>query len=114
MKPVEIINLKPSDGHGKIVLEPLLSEIDVPVANTDVPYLVKIEISPNTTCWPPKSYLLMMLGSQEKERWYKGKGSKKKLVFVLKVLLSSFTNNSSDKRCQTWRSNSSTNARLVH
>lgn len=70
--PLDCFDLKPADSHGKVIMEPLAAEIDVPVASSDLPFLVKIEVSPNTTCWPPKSFVFMLLTMQDKEKWCKG------------------------------------------
>ncbi|KAK9874246.1 hypothetical protein WA026_002601 [Henosepilachna vigintioctopunctata] len=70
-KVEQIFELKPEDGRGKVLLEPLISEIDVMVAQSDLPFLLKIEISPNTTCWPSKTFIFLTLSVQDKDMWYK-------------------------------------------
>lgn len=64
--------LKPSNCHGKVVLEPLASEINIPVANSDLPFILKIEVAPDTTCWPSKCLIFMTLSAQEKDKWFLG------------------------------------------
>ncbi|KAL3270915.1 hypothetical protein HHI36_021422 [Cryptolaemus montrouzieri] len=68
---VDSFELKPEDSHGKIVLEPCNSEIDVAIAKSDLQFLMKVEIAPNTTCWPPKCLYFLTLSVQDKEMWYK-------------------------------------------
>ncbi|CAH0549549.1 unnamed protein product [Brassicogethes aeneus] len=68
--PLEQFELKPEDTFGRVILEPLASEIDVPVASSDLPFIIKVEVGPKTTCWPPKNFVLMTLSAQETDKWY--------------------------------------------
>lgn len=70
--PIEEIDLSPIDGQGKVILEPSPSEIHIPVANSDLPFILKIEIHSNSTCWPPKCLIFMILNLEDKEKWFKG------------------------------------------
>lgn len=72
ISPVETFELHPANTHGSVILEPVLSEIGTPVATSDLPFIIKVDIIPNTTCWPPKSIILMTLSIQDKEKWFKG------------------------------------------
>ncbi|XDV49597.1 hypothetical protein PO909_018814 [Leuciscus waleckii] len=38
-------------------------------AKTDVPYVMKLESSPQSTCWPGQTLYLMTSGFSEKQRW---------------------------------------------
>ncbi|XP_017783793.1 PREDICTED: citron Rho-interacting kinase [Nicrophorus vespilloides] len=69
--PIHSLHLNSNNEHGKIVLEPLASEIGVPVANSDLPFIIKVEISPNSTCWPSQCIIFMTLSIEDKEKWYK-------------------------------------------
>ncbi|KAG5866592.1 hypothetical protein JTB14_013111 [Gonioctena quinquepunctata] len=62
--------LKPADSHGKVVSEPLSSEIEVSVANSDLAFVLKVEVTPNTTCWPPKCLTILTLSAQDKDKWF--------------------------------------------
>lgn len=73
VKVLESVDLKSENTCGKIDLEPQPSEIDIPVAKSDVPFLMRVEITTNTTCWPPKYLTFLMSSYQEKEKWYLGK-----------------------------------------
>jgi hypothetical protein len=55
----------------KVVLEPLPSEIGVNVASSDLPFILKVEMS--TDCWPQVSLVLMALSIVDRDKWYKGK-----------------------------------------
>lgn len=70
---LDIFELKPKNSTGKVILEPVASEIGVPVASSDLPFIIKLEIHPETTCWPVKCFVLMTLSAQDKDRWYQGK-----------------------------------------
>nr|CAI5863093.1 unnamed protein product [Callosobruchus analis] len=67
---LETFELKPADTHGKVISEPLATEIGAPLANTDLPFVLKIEVSPNTTCWPPKCLVFLTLSAQDKDKWF--------------------------------------------
>ncbi|KAJ8927857.1 hypothetical protein NQ314_019638, partial [Rhamnusium bicolor] len=47
--PVQSVPLKPENSHGKVILEPLPSEIGIPVANSDLAFILKVEVAPDTT-----------------------------------------------------------------
>lgn len=66
------LDLISADTHGKVTMEPLQSEIGIPVASSDLPFVLKIEISPNSMCWPPKCLIFMVLSAEDKEKWYNG------------------------------------------
>lgn len=72
-KLLQTFSLKPSNSHGKVILEPVPSEIGIPVANSDLPFILKIEVAPDTTCWPPKCLIFMSLSAQDKDKWFLGK-----------------------------------------
>lgn len=75
MSPIENFELFPKDTNGRVIFEPTASEICVPVANSDIPFIMKVEVSPSTTCWPPKYIVLMTLSVEDKEKWAKALGS---------------------------------------
>ncbi|XP_030763845.1 citron Rho-interacting kinase [Sitophilus oryzae] len=68
---LESFQLTSDDSYGKMISEPLISEIDIPVAASDLPFILKIEVCPNTTCWPSKSMTLMVSSAKEKDDWIK-------------------------------------------
>lgn len=70
---IDVVNLNSIDGRRKVILEPLVTEIDVIVDNGDLSLVISIETSPNTTCWPPKNFTFMVSSPQEKGQWYNGK-----------------------------------------
>ncbi|XP_019763778.2 citron Rho-interacting kinase isoform X1 [Dendroctonus ponderosae] len=70
--PLKSFPLKPEGSHGKIILEPVPSEIGMPVANSDLPFIIKVEVSPETTCWPSDSLVLMALTAKDKDTWVSG------------------------------------------
>lgn len=84
--PLEVIDLKMGDGRGKVVLEPLASEIDVPVASSDLPFIMSVETSLNTTCWPPKNFTFMVSLVEEKKEWYKGEYNNNNCLFAINEL----------------------------
>lgn len=90
-KLIESIDLKPANSHGKLILEVQASELGVQVANSDIPFILKIEIVPNTTCWPSKGVVLLTLSVEEKEKWFKAleklfyNGDKLKTETVFKI-----------------------------
>lgn len=67
MSPIERFPLCPADGVASVG-----SAAQTEVAGTaksDVPYIIKVEVTPRTTCWPGSSHYLMALSSIEKEKW---------------------------------------------
>ncbi|KAJ8956368.1 hypothetical protein NQ318_015106 [Aromia moschata] len=52
---VQAFALKPEETHGKVISEPIPSEIGV---------------APNTTCWPQNCLIFMTLTAQEKDKWF--------------------------------------------
>ncbi|KAI4463668.1 myotonic dystrophy s/t kinase-related [Holotrichia oblita] len=71
VKVVKSLDLKPPDSYGKVTMEPVVSEIGIPVANSDLPFVLKVEVSPNTTCWPPKYLIFMTLSIENRDKWCK-------------------------------------------
>ncbi|XP_060533319.1 citron Rho-interacting kinase [Cylas formicarius] len=70
-KLLESFPLKPEGSRGKVVLEPLPSEIaGISVATSDLPFIMKIEVVPETTCWPPRNFILMTLSAKDKDMWF--------------------------------------------
>ncbi|XP_050504436.1 citron Rho-interacting kinase [Diabrotica virgifera virgifera] len=67
---LESFELKPSNTHGKVISEPLSTEIGIPVANSDILFVLKVEVTPDTTCWPPKSLVFLTLSAQDKDKWF--------------------------------------------
>ncbi|KAK9874244.1 hypothetical protein WA026_002599 [Henosepilachna vigintioctopunctata] len=70
-KVEQIFELKPEDCRGKVLLEPLVPEIDVMVAQSDLPFLIKIEISPNNICCSSKTFIFLTLSIQDRDMWHK-------------------------------------------
>lgn len=47
-----------------------MSETDVcNTARSDIPFIIKIESIPTTTCWPATTHLIMALSADEKSQW---------------------------------------------
>ncbi|XP_031331447.1 citron Rho-interacting kinase-like [Photinus pyralis] len=67
--PVETIELKSPNSHGIVILEPVASEIHAPIAASDLPFVIKLQV--NSSCWPPKHVTLMTLNANDKEKWSK-------------------------------------------
>lgn len=65
---LETIDLQ--KGQKKVILEPLPAEIGVNVANTDLPFIMKIEVLGE--CWPMGGIVFMTLSVEERDKWYKG------------------------------------------
>lgn len=70
LKPIEVFDLLPENGRGKIILEPSVTEIEVPIASSDLNFIFKVEVHLNS--WPSKCLTLMALHSDDKEKWFKG------------------------------------------
>ncbi|XP_046386936.1 citron rho-interacting kinase [Ischnura elegans] len=70
LSPVQSLELCTPDGEVATVLGAVpLSEV-VNTAKSDIPYILKVEISSGTTCWPGGSSLLIMaLSFPEKQAW---------------------------------------------
>ncbi|XP_071448673.1 citron Rho-interacting kinase [Hetaerina americana] len=70
LSPVQSLELCAPDGVVATVLGAVpLSEV-VNTAKSDIPYILKVEISSGTTCWPGGSSLLIMaLSFPEKQAW---------------------------------------------
>jgi hypothetical protein len=68
---VQSFEMKLPECKKKVVLEPLPSEIGVNVASSDLPFILKVEMS--TDCWPQVSLVLMALSIVDRDKWYKGK-----------------------------------------
>ncbi|GJQ75197.1 hypothetical protein Trydic_g9799 [Trypoxylus dichotomus] len=71
VKIVSLLDLKPDNSYGKVTMEPVVSEIGIPVASSDLPFILKVEVCPNTTCWPPKDLIFMTLSIEDRDKWYK-------------------------------------------
>ncbi|XP_026574414.1 citron Rho-interacting kinase [Pseudonaja textilis] len=67
-RPVEEFELCLPDGdvtvHGAVGATELLS-----TAKTDVPYILKLESHPHTTCWPGRTLYLLAPTFPDKQRW---------------------------------------------
>ncbi|XP_066144839.1 citron Rho-interacting kinase-like [Euwallacea fornicatus] len=59
-----------NETFGKVILEPLQSEIGIPVADSDIPFVLKIEVGSETSCWPSKYLALMALTAKDKDNWF--------------------------------------------
>ncbi|XP_076331599.1 citron Rho-interacting kinase-like isoform X2 [Tachypleus tridentatus] len=62
------INLCPADGE--VLVTSAVSATDlIGTAKTDLPYVLKIESFPHTTCWPPRCLYIMVPSFAEKQMW---------------------------------------------
>ncbi|KAL1489368.1 hypothetical protein ABEB36_014280 [Hypothenemus hampei] len=68
--PVQKFPLKCEGFYGKVVLEPLQSEIDVPVVQNDLPFVMKLELSSENTCQSSNTFILMALSAKDKDCWF--------------------------------------------
>ncbi|CAG9853757.1 unnamed protein product [Phyllotreta striolata] len=64
------LELRPSNGTGKVVSEPLPSEIGVPTAESDLPFVLKIEFSDNESNLPTDRLVFLTLSAQDKDAWF--------------------------------------------
>ncbi|KRT80293.1 C1 domain containing protein [Oryctes borbonicus] len=71
VKVIKSLDLKPDNSYGKVTMEPVVSEIGIPVASCDLPFVLKVEVCPNTTCWPPKDLIFLTLNIEDKAKWFK-------------------------------------------
>ncbi|XP_016357682.1 citron Rho-interacting kinase-like [Sinocyclocheilus anshuiensis] len=68
VKPLDEFELCLSDGD--VTVHSAVGATEMPnTAKTDVPYVVKLESSPQSTCWPGQTLYLMTSGFSEKQRW---------------------------------------------
>uniref|UniRef100_A0A8C1XP17 Citron rho-interacting serine/threonine kinase b n=1 Tax=Cyprinus carpio TaxID=7962 RepID=A0A8C1XP17_CYPCA len=68
VKPLDEFELCLSDGE--VTVHSAVGASELPnTAKTDVPYVVKLESSPQSTCWPGQTLYLMTSGFSEKQRW---------------------------------------------
>ncbi|XP_069684092.1 citron rho-interacting kinase isoform X2 [Periplaneta americana] len=56
------------EGTTSILSSVPYSEV-VSTAKSDLPFILKVEVSPRTTCWPGSSLLIMTLGLSDKQSW---------------------------------------------
>lgn len=54
----------------KVILEPLESEIGVSVATSDLPFVIKVEMS--SDCWPMGFLVFMALTMEDRDKWFNG------------------------------------------
>lgn len=64
------IDLNALNVRRKVILEPLQSEIGVSVAKSDLPFVIKFEVS--SDCWPMGSLVFMALSMEDRDKWFKG------------------------------------------
>ncbi|KAF4110348.1 hypothetical protein G5714_009600 [Onychostoma macrolepis] len=68
VKPLDEFELCLSDGD--VTVHSAVGASELPnTAKTDVPYVLKLESSPQSTCWPGQTLYLMTSGFSEKQRW---------------------------------------------
>uniref|UniRef100_A0A673J6C3 Citron Rho-interacting kinase-like n=1 Tax=Sinocyclocheilus rhinocerous TaxID=307959 RepID=A0A673J6C3_9TELE len=68
VKPLDEFELCLSDGD--VTVHSAVGSSELPnTAKTDVPYVLKLESSPQSTCWPGQTLYLMTSGFSEKQRW---------------------------------------------
>ncbi|XP_033104985.1 citron Rho-interacting kinase-like [Anneissia japonica] len=67
-KAMQEHDLCPTDGE--VTVLPGVSASDLPnTAATDLPYVMRIDWRPHTSCWPGKSIYLMTMGFEDKQQW---------------------------------------------
>ncbi|XP_051508547.1 citron Rho-interacting kinase-like isoform X2 [Myxocyprinus asiaticus] len=68
VKPLDEFELCLSDGE--VTVHSAVGTSEVPnTAKSDVQYVLKLESSPQSTCWPGQTLYLMTSGFSEKQRW---------------------------------------------
>uniref|UniRef100_A0A8C2BFK9 Citron rho-interacting serine/threonine kinase b n=1 Tax=Cyprinus carpio TaxID=7962 RepID=A0A8C2BFK9_CYPCA len=68
VKALDEFELCLSDGD--VTVHSAVGAFELPnTAKTDVPYALKLESSPQSTCWPGQTLYLMTSGFSEKQRW---------------------------------------------
>ncbi|RXN20952.1 citron Rho-interacting kinase-like isoform X1 [Labeo rohita] len=68
VKPLDEFELCLSDGD--VTVHSAVGASELPnTAKTDVQYVLKLESSPQSTCWPGQTLYLMTSGFSEKQRW---------------------------------------------
>lgn len=66
--PIEEYDLNPSDGRVSVHAGVTAAELPNTAA-TDLPYVLRLEWHPQTTCWPGHSEYLMAISFPEKQMW---------------------------------------------
>ncbi|XP_067132283.1 citron Rho-interacting kinase-like isoform X3 [Centruroides vittatus] len=62
------IELCPS--NGEITIKSAVSATElITTAKSDLPYVLKVEFTPHTTCWPKQSHYIMTLSFPDKQLW---------------------------------------------
>ncbi|XP_051950833.1 citron Rho-interacting kinase-like [Xyrauchen texanus] len=68
VKPLDEFELCLSDGE--VTVHSAVGTSEVPnTAKSDIQYVLKLESSPQSTCWPGQTLYLMTSGFSEKQRW---------------------------------------------
>lgn len=68
MAPITKLELCPSSGRGTVIHD-ITSNDCQNTAGTDLPFIIKVDVGPHTTCWPDKTQFLMFLNANDKEKW---------------------------------------------
>ncbi|XP_068087036.1 citron rho-interacting kinase [Anabrus simplex] len=66
--PVSTFEVCPPEGTTSVLSAVPYSDV-VNTAKSDLPYILKVEVSPRTTCWPGSSMLIMALSFPDKQKW---------------------------------------------
>ncbi|ELU13655.1 hypothetical protein CAPTEDRAFT_79340, partial [Capitella teleta] len=68
LDPIDELDLCPANGD--VTVHSSVSPTELPnTANSDLPYILRLEFEPDTTCWPGRSIYLLALTFTEKQKW---------------------------------------------
>ncbi|XP_077995775.1 citron Rho-interacting kinase-like [Glandiceps talaboti] len=68
VEPIDEFDLCPSDG--KVTVHAAVTPAELfNTASTDLPYILRLEFHPKTTCWPGKNMYFMATSFSDKQKW---------------------------------------------
>lgn len=67
--PTFTLELLSEEGDVKLFSNVTSADCDIKTAKIDLAFIIKLDIGPDTTCWPQRAQLIMFLNSEEKEKW---------------------------------------------
>lgn len=69
--PIDSFVFKRNNCHNKFIMEPSPSEIVVPLPEDGVSLTIKLEVTPESSCWPPEAFVFKVPDQKQKEIWGK-------------------------------------------
>lgn len=85
--PIKSLDLNPPNNYGCVIAEPPISEVCCPITPNDLPFVIKLDVNANTTCWPSKSIIFMTLNKEDKQKWRNGILLKSNLITLSKLII---------------------------